>query len=158
MRNQRWSSEVICLHTIGFLRHTWVYFPTTNCFVFRISNGYYSDTDPGGRWVTLRYDKWSFRFFTMENYVDSIQIIVKLTYNGNTLTVMGWLHYLDFFWKQVLLRHSWLFFIISTSPAWSLKNLWAEVFHTPYIALSITMEIFIASFAFVAQQKAQITT
>ena len=36
-------------------------------------------------------------FFTMENYVDSIQIIVKLTYNGNTLTVMGLLHYSDVF-------------------------------------------------------------
>ena len=36
-------------------------------------------------------------FFTMENYVDLIQIIVKLTYNGNTLTVMGGLHYLDVF-------------------------------------------------------------
>ena len=39
-------------------------------------------------------------FFTMANYVDSIQIIVKLTYNGNTLTVMGWLHYLDVFFLK----------------------------------------------------------
>ena len=45
--------------------------------------------------MRLKNEVLDFLEKTMENDVDSIEIIVKLTYNGDTLTVMGWLHYLD---------------------------------------------------------------
>ena len=80
--------------------HNWISSAHSNVFLreltfcIQISNGYNPDTDPGCRWVWLKSEVSDF-LETMENDVDSIQIIVKLTYNGNTLTVMGSVHYLD---------------------------------------------------------------